>query len=281
MTLVIITAVFFESWTPVVRCGQQTWTHPWSAVLASVMLFTLLFHYCTFSPVHNSIVLLRLARRVHHRAALLATSSLLQRYREATNHPRAALELCEREAVSEKEAYVVLHSELVRFWASQPFFAPFLNTLSIEVVSEVVTLVIFVSTGNCIPICLVLLFVFYAVAYSFHLADLAVRNGMISAVTDVYRSARREIHELLVDSATLARNAGRVQLEHALLMHSELLASFCEADRMQGKILGIRVDQSTPRRALATLITLCVGLWTILRSSGTFLTTDNVCPGGT
>jgi hypothetical protein len=64
-----------------------------------------------------------------------------------------------------------------------------------------------------------------------------------------------------------------------LRYHDLLLSSYLEADHLKAKFLGYAVDFGVIRSALATLLTIAIGLYSVLRAVGVFVTVESVCPG--
>jgi hypothetical protein len=101
----------------------------------------------------------------------------------------------------------------------------------------------------------------------------AVSNSQITAVTDLYLSARKELRTM----AARADPSRQIALARAR-RHDLILESFGGVERFRGKLLGFTVDPMVARNVLLTVFTLFVGFWSIFRISGITVTAESVCP---
>ena len=122
-------------------------------------------------------------------------------------------------------------------------------------------------------------------AYSFYvltvnlvdLINVAAANNQIAEIRSLYLDASRELHELR-RRAINGSNGPDMTLIKAMDVDAEVLGSYLDVDRYRFRLLGLVVTFGMLRTLIVTLLTLIVGLWSILRGLGVFLTLESLCP---
>jgi len=74
-----------------------------------------------------------------------------------------------------------------------------------------------------------------------------------------------------------ARSLAAATVAEHLRHHDLLLSSYLEADHLKAKFLGYAVDYGVVRSLLATLFTIAVGLYSVLRAMGLTLAVETIC----
>ncbi|KAI9022012.1 hypothetical protein DFJ74DRAFT_706909 [Hyaloraphidium curvatum] len=139
---------------------------------------------------------------------------------------------------------------------------------------------VFLTLGACLPAFIPALLLYVGVAVFSDVSNIAASNGHIAAVLDAYSEARRALREL----AARARehdpwNPRVVEIAGRMALHDQVLGSYMDADRWKARVLGFVVTVGAARRMLVTVVTVCVTLWSVLRSAGLTITLDVVCAG--
>ncbi|KAI9012338.1 hypothetical protein DFJ74DRAFT_734259 [Hyaloraphidium curvatum] len=257
-------------WTAMITLSREFWGVWWGALLGTFYIVTSLNYnlvngigrFATNAP------LLRLSLRLHHRAMGLALGDLLAR-------ARRALDGSEQDALEGEEPYSQLHACLAEVWRNRhPYLGSYAVALPLAFALQSFVAIINIVAGSCIPAYPIGIMAYTVVLFLFDTTSLVVSNEQISEITDLYLDARREIRELLAraDDPASAPAAAR------LAAHDALLSSYLEASRFMGRLLGYPIDFSAVRTFLLALFTVVIGLWSILRGSGIFITMDFACP---
>ncbi|KAI9034687.1 hypothetical protein DFJ74DRAFT_26416 [Hyaloraphidium curvatum] len=258
-------------WTPMVTFAGRTWTTWWTALPACVVIVCGLLYVFFGSMMQLQLWnpgLLELLLRGHHRAVSLSLSSFLETARRSleSGHPLRP---------DADEQHVGLHQILMRVWQNRlddgkgvlAFFV--WSTLGNVVLCSVIT----ASTGSCITMWTLGALGISLAYQAFELASFAVSNAQVDAVGLLYAQARDELGLLLARSPRAAPG-----IREDLGYHEKVLAVQAEVGRYKARFLGFAVGYSVLRTLLATLFTLGVGLWSILRSAGVFATVETFCP---
>ncbi len=56
------------------------------------------------------------------------------------------------------------------------------------------------------------------------------------------------------------------------------MLSFADTSMYKARLFGVVVSMGFVRTLVVTTFTICLGLWTILRGTGVFVTMESVCP---
>ncbi|KAI9005015.1 hypothetical protein DFJ74DRAFT_712898 [Hyaloraphidium curvatum] len=258
---------FFLIYTLSFTFRAQLWTSGWEATVIAfgVLLYGTPTH---FINVWNtpSTALLRLQGRLRYRAMDLMLRDTL-----------AHLELCTATNTPPRlpadEPYISLHFSLSQAWPSElahissgraGLVALFFPLLVGTIVSA--------SVASCIPLWILFFALCVLVILVQEMLNVAAANAEIDRVASLYRTFRTKI------LVFLARNPTE-PIALALRGHAELLSAFERTDEVQGTFLGFRVRYSVVRGFLATVLTIAVGLWSLLRGADVNLTPETVCPG--
>ncbi|KAI9013563.1 hypothetical protein DFJ74DRAFT_682487 [Hyaloraphidium curvatum] len=250
-------------WSPVVVLSSRTWTSRWAAPTAAVYLFVVVVHSVPTAVgiTTTAVPALTLARKLHRRAVKLALQDLLSRCSSPT--PLAD--------PSPDEPYVQLHLALAATYVTQLRFVS--NGQAVVLTAGaaiVVAAAANAAVGQCIPAYLVLMACYLTLGPSWHMSFVAVWNSSIASVTDLYLGARTAL-------ALLGPRSAHPETVERHMHVLELLADGMTARR--GRFLGFAVGLGTVRTYLATLFTVALGLWTLLRGAGIAFVPDSVCPG--
>ncbi|KAI9005142.1 hypothetical protein DFJ74DRAFT_409509 [Hyaloraphidium curvatum] len=271
--------VVLRVWTPAVTLGSVTWSTPWAATLVVLgivfiswlMVVTTLMQVATYARNGAAFAL---DTRLRRRAAQLCLEDLLERLRDALARPDGTWK--PREA--ESEPYMALHGALVTTWrrtkaGSDPSRAVMLTGL----LAEVVAVLIFVIGSSCIPspnLAGVLYIIFTLLV--FDLLVLAAANTSPDRIAALFRSASHSLRSI----GTAAAASGRTDLAAAASWHDRFLSGFADVDPYRIRAFGAPVTFDLVRTVVATLFTLGVGLWSLLRGAGVGVTIGIVCPVG-
>ncbi|KAI9011609.1 hypothetical protein DFJ74DRAFT_710522 [Hyaloraphidium curvatum] len=265
----------FLFWTPVVTLDGIGYSW-WSALILLVYLaHYAVVQFCnTAARLTGNAAALELSLRLHNRAMRMCLADLLMRLDAGV----AAGQKGEQDAPPPPqsptdEEYVRLYHFLSDAWRTR--FPVFLLTPLFLVATVLVpALCAFASaaSGSCIP-AFYLSVMFYALnLLVIDLANASAANAQITVVTDLLREARREVRLLLL-RASSAPNPACAALE----ANAAVLSSFLEGEACKVRFLGFKVDYAATRTVLVTVLTIAVGLWSVLRPSGVRVVMDFAC----
>jgi hypothetical protein len=127
--------------------------------------------------------------------------------------------------------------------------------------------------GSCIPAWTLVAICCYLTMFIIDLVNHSVANSEINTIRDLYMEAKTEVRLAIPQSRT-------PEVRALLTDHDRILSSFLSSDRYRARILGFAVDVGVARTVLVTLFTVAVGLWSVLRSSGIYLTPELACSLG-
>ncbi|KAI9013694.1 hypothetical protein DFJ74DRAFT_710136 [Hyaloraphidium curvatum] len=261
----------FLFWTLAVTFAPLLWgSAAWTAYFVACLSFIIIIHNV---PMHIILVcntpstaLLRLQGRLRHRAVSLALGGAISR-----------LEGCVADGstlvVPADEPYVSLHFALAKAWPSELAHmsagrAGVIAHLCVLAVVGVIT----ASASSCIPLWILFVMLLILAVFVQEMFSIAAANAEIDRIAALYRSSRARI------LVAIARHPPPA-VERALRNHAALLEVFERTEEMQGAFLGFRVRYSVVRGFLATMLTIAVGLWSLLRGAGVSFTAETVCPG--
>lgn len=104
------------------------------------------------------------------------------------------------------------------------------------------------------------------------LISFALSNSQVDAIGLLYDQARDELRISLAHASTSDRN-----VRQDLRYHELVLSSLAEVERYKARFLGFAVTFGLLRTLVATLFTLGIGLYSIMRGFGTFVTPETFC----
>lgn len=287
-----------------VTFGQLTWRTPWSAVLAGLALATLVFiQVFTFvSLVFGTQLnprILQLELRLRRRAAKLCLDDLVQSMALASQN--ASVDPATTRSVGDYP-YVALHAKLVASWASRTdgfrnqllFWAVGLGGTVVWILINMVSHESFRCVdcrdtirnnfpnfgtphrqfaASCITSGALsnLLMVSSQVLVFF--TAYAIANQEPAEIAALYCSARSSPYAIAANCP-----ASRSDVLSVIRTHADILGTFTELNGTRAKFLGFEITFSSLRGLLLTLITIGVGLWSVLRNAGVAVTIEQVCP---
>jgi hypothetical protein len=126
------------------------------------------------------------------------------------------------------------------------------------------------SVGSCLPLFTLLMITLLLLHTTVNSINLASRNALLDVISGLYRDAQREVRMLAL---SLPPDAAV-----DLLPHDRALEAFLEASRYRAKLMGFPVSYGTIRTLLATMLTLAVAAWSVLRGLGVRITVESFCP---
>ncbi|KAI9019944.1 hypothetical protein DFJ74DRAFT_142515 [Hyaloraphidium curvatum] len=264
--------ILFVLATPMMVRAVPFWTSWWA--LPGVLAVVGALDYIPINTIgrfSTNASLLRLSLRVQRRAMFLSLNDMLDAFDRVifSEHPAGD--------IPDAQLYAKLHYRLAEIWERRVPIVSGRIMLGFASAAFAVPLVADLAAGSCIPVFVVLSFVYLINVSTTDLTHVALSNEQIELITELYRQAQTAIRDMLVRAAPLPPDPDRAHLLDALAKHDRLLASFREVSGFRGRFLGFVVDFGVLRTFLVTVFTLLVGLWSILRGS-VFFTLDSICP---
>ncbi|KAI9009025.1 hypothetical protein DFJ74DRAFT_738138, partial [Hyaloraphidium curvatum] len=128
------------------------------------------------------------------------------------------------------------------------------------------------ASSSCVALWMVFLLVTVLVVFTQEMLSVAAANAEIDRAASLYLAYRTRILVLLAGEPP-------APVASALQRHADLLDAFARTEEKQGRFLGFRVGYAVVRGFLATVLTVAVGLWSVLRGAGVGFTLETVCPG--
>ncbi|KAI9023130.1 hypothetical protein DFJ74DRAFT_706009 [Hyaloraphidium curvatum] len=276
--LLCFTAAFvvFQCYTQLVTLGASTWTTAWSAALAGIFLVIL----GTYVPMISLIVevtvktlpILAVEGRLEMRAFSMALGSLVERFEAAVR------------AASDQNSTLPpvddLHTTLYRALAPtlRERFATYRRLRSFSggaLLVELLAAITYVAGASCLPLWCILGFALWFAISVVDLATVARANGKVDAVVSLHLAARSRLRSLLLDLGPRAPELRqRMQDTEAVLDQA-----IAEAGNLRAKVAGVPVTMGVIRTAAATVLTVVVALFGLLRGLGVAFTVESVCPG--
>ncbi|KAI9021146.1 hypothetical protein DFJ74DRAFT_115656 [Hyaloraphidium curvatum] len=213
---------------------------------------------------------LDLSRKLHHRAVWLCLSSLVDGFQAEIDSGGCTLP----GDAPAHEPYQSLHFELTTVWQQRFAYLAFNSIyLGFYATFTLVPALIMIAFGGCLPALYLAFLVYIGIAVFADGANVAAANSHIETVMDAYRAARLALRQLAALPNVTPEAAARIS------RHDQVIGSFLDADRWKARMLGFAVTPGSVRRMVVTLITVCVALWGVLRSSGVVFTLDMACSG--
>lgn len=122
--------------------------------------------------------------------------------------------------------------------------------------------------------------VFFTFIYTgFAVLVLPYENEQIVTVTSLYADCERSLRSMIFQAHSLPPTPDRQAVINRLASCASLLQTLEKADRLRAKFLGVPVSWGVLKTFLVTMLTLAIGLWSILRGVGVGFTLQTVCPG--
>ncbi|KAI9034287.1 hypothetical protein DFJ74DRAFT_648784 [Hyaloraphidium curvatum] len=271
-SLCFFTYAIALGYTSLVSFGPRFWTTWYFATFGvlSVATCALYFVVNLTARFSGNISLLRISMRLHHRAMSIALSSMLDRQRKALFGP----EVDAAHGEQSEELYVKLHDSLTASWEERlPLLASGAVILVLTFFMVPINLILNIIAGMCVTGWFLGITCFAILILTIDVVNIAVSNSQITVITDLYLSARKELRTMALRSDPSRRVALQMARRHDLA-----LESFLSVERFRGKLLGFAVDAMVARNVLITVFTLLVGLWSIFRISGIYVTMESICP---
>ncbi|KAI9005161.1 hypothetical protein DFJ74DRAFT_774248 [Hyaloraphidium curvatum] len=248
--LLVVRWCFGMSYTAFYTLASDTWSHAWSAFLCAAFVatsVTLVAAAHLFKGLEDTATnppTLTLQTRLHNRALQLLLGSAVDACE------RVAADLQRGDAGPDPAAklpngddYSELHARFSLMWKhSMATSNAFIRWFAVGMLFELPAIVGNLAVGSCIT------FTSLAVV-------LALLNVLHHLVTVAY--ANREV-------TVLARTE---------------MATMLEAEENRAAFLGFPITGATVRGLVITAATLLVGLYSVLRAGGVFVTMEIACPG--
>lgn len=116
---------------------------------------------------------------------------------------------------------------------------------------------------------------FYALLLE--LVNTSVVNSGTDEISALWISTSRSLKRLLLeverDPVLQATN-----IKAQIASHDAFLLSFADTSPYKARIFGVQVTMGLVRTLVVTAFTVGLGLWSILRGSGVYVTMESVCP---
>ncbi|KAI9020327.1 hypothetical protein DFJ74DRAFT_769046 [Hyaloraphidium curvatum] len=258
----------FLNWTSWVTFGAQTWTTAWSCALsiATVLVHLLYLGINPLAAVLSNPALLELSARLQHRALVLALDAFLDEQEKAADDAPPA--------DGDKECYIRLQEHLQGSWQlSLDHISAGRSNPFIWILLQIVGMIVTISTGSCITMTQICCAVAPAGVIVNDLASIAVFNAGVARTSALCRSASSRLCLLALRRPSSPRLT-------AFVAHRGVLDGFAvRAEGFRGKFMGFGVGFGMIRALMAGTFAAGVGLASILRGSGIFVTVESVCPG--
>ncbi|KAI9003851.1 hypothetical protein DFJ74DRAFT_693885 [Hyaloraphidium curvatum] len=266
----------FFLWMPAVTFASFTWTTPWAATICAfgiaAVLELNLGNILAASP--QNLAGLQLSLRLHNRACTLAIRDLELRCTALLHEQTGICDVSTDKIATSNELYVVLHDLMVPTWRSRIRLLAFGSpTLWFTYFFTPIWFIAFIALGNCIPFSTIAGVLYHLLLFAIDLANFAASNSHIFVINNLYLSAQAKLLRLRhdADSRAARRETGD---------HAAIFASFtANSESSLARFLGFPVSPSGARSAVATLLTVAVGLWSVLRGTGVRVTMNTTCGG--
>lgn len=130
------------------------------------------------------------------------------------------------------------------------------------------------STGMCIPLWLLGLLAVLLLHNGLDFLGFAKSNSQVDAIAALYIEARDELRMLTEKFESKVDES----LQQKLVRRAQVFDSLSQVERYKARFLGFAITYSVLRTIIVTLFTLGIGLWSILRTAGIFVTVESYCP---
>jgi hypothetical protein len=105
------------------------------------------------------------------------------------------------------------------------------------------------------------------------LLNYAKRNAQVDTIAALYVESKDEMR-IMLDHFESADEG----VKRKLVQRARVLDSLSQVEKYKARFLGFAVTCSVLRTIAVTLFTLGIGLWSILRTAGVFVTVESYCP---
>ncbi|KAI9003004.1 hypothetical protein DFJ74DRAFT_746003 [Hyaloraphidium curvatum] len=141
--------------------------------------------------------------------------------------------------------------------------------------AESVALLIVLLASSCIPaynLAAVVYNIFLLVTLD--LSEVAAANTSPLRIAGLYRSAAYSFRSIGMSAVARGLSAAAAAAD----IHERILSGFADVEPQRPRAFGVPVTFGLVRTVVATLFTLGVGLWRVLRGAGVGVTIEMVCP---
>ncbi|KAI9025675.1 hypothetical protein DFJ74DRAFT_705167 [Hyaloraphidium curvatum] len=148
---------------------------------------------------------------------------------------------------------------------------------TVQVVVELISIVVYVTTGNCIPIYTIVLGAFGPVLLGNALVNAVAGNARITQTSALLRSAALSLKRLIVAvEATQPATPAGDRIARRVASHVAVLSELAEVRGAETRLLGTPVTGGLSRRLLVGTLTVVFASWTVLRATGVTVTLQNL-----
>ncbi|KAI9022435.1 hypothetical protein DFJ74DRAFT_721600 [Hyaloraphidium curvatum] len=272
-------------WTPLVTLAPVFWGTAWSAAFGGVACaFALLSDPVlglgrSFGPIITASSA-SFASRMQQRAVSRALASLLDRYRAALASGGGQEPPSDPEGGDVgRELYVRLHLRLSVGWSGRfTHLGTFSRLLAARIAALVLGLILNIAAGSCVAAWQLAFLLFVLLFFFAEMAYVAEANRQLDGVVALYRAAQLSIRDLAALAGRRPAAQPTKDMLEQLSRHDALLSSFVEVRSLRARVAGFPVSYPLLRTLAATLFTVGVGIWSVLRGAGVALTVQTVCP---
>ncbi|KAI9009208.1 hypothetical protein DFJ74DRAFT_687365 [Hyaloraphidium curvatum] len=268
---------FAGEYTLLVTFASSLWASWWGVLLGIVVILATLFdvlpNYLGGPIMANNFSVCSLERRLLHRAVSSALRLLVVHFDGMLARGKEDSLLDARA----EELYGELLPAIFTKWRANYLFRVSVWLTLAIFVCESICIVVSVALGSCIPTVTIALVAAGFYLLILELVNTSILNNQANDVSELCVSAARSLKKLIVaaerDPALRTTNViGRIA------SHIAMLQSYADTDAYKSRLFGVQVTMGFVRTLVVTSLTVCLGLWTILRGSGVFVTIETVCP---
>ncbi|KAI9024159.1 hypothetical protein DFJ74DRAFT_667623 [Hyaloraphidium curvatum] len=279
MCLVFWGSFFLQGYSTFVVFGDRLWSTWWGTLLGCLTVLAII---STFMMIKGRPLVLRdaamssLRRRLIQRAVHTALCQLVTHYEDALERgPGAAAG-----PLPSSFLYARLHEWLAAVWRTRESGAVAKVSVFIQLPIILVVIVLYIASGSCFPAWVLLVPIVGNFSWSmFSLITDALDNAALDQVSALYHDANRRLRLLSSATAAAPRLSEReVNLLFQITQHDRVLSSFVEIERFRTGLFGFPVTLGVVRTIFVTVFTVAVGLWSVLRGLGVFVTLQVFCP---
>ncbi|KAI9023129.1 hypothetical protein DFJ74DRAFT_767773 [Hyaloraphidium curvatum] len=268
--------IIFQCYTQLVTLAASTWTTAWSAAVAGITLALwgtyLPLVGIIFDSTVKTLPILAVENRLEMRAFSVALGSLVERFEAAV----AASD--SDQANTTMPPVGDLHTTLDRALAPtlRERFATYRRMRSFTggvLLVELLSAITYVAGSSCLPLwCILGLALWFSISVV-DLATVASANGKVDALVSLHLAARSRLRSLLLDLGPRAPEL-RLKIQDTEAVLDQAIA---EAGHLRAKVAGVPVTMGVIRTAAATVLTVVVALFGLLRGLGVGFSVGNVC----
>ncbi|KAI9030651.1 hypothetical protein DFJ74DRAFT_764964 [Hyaloraphidium curvatum] len=272
VALALLAYPVFFWWTPIVFLADRTWAVPWIAFLMVAVLVANLVYVLVIGPsVSVDPYLLGLDTRLEQRAIKLALADLVK----ACVLPIAGDVPAREDPASDAppaDCYISMHGMLAPKWRTR--VAANESWLLLELLTgaaDVLALAFLLLASGCATAWAVASLAWHLLDLFYVLSTAAAANAGVTRCTDLYSLAASDVR--------LAHARAGVRAPGWVLSHLDALDGFSRAGGTDhARVFGVPVTYGAVRGAAATLATVALGLFGILRGAGARATLQSWCP---